>query len=264
MDVIISPSILGYESCLKESMEKIRKILSLGIEWLHLDIMRRPFIPSRETFSEESISMLYGEFGDKAAFDFHLMVSNPDPLIETIDRKIPGSLKSKDAITIHREAYRDDWGEYGSKDLDLYSAMSKDPQLSSKLREMDGLSCERVCKTLKNIRDLGYGAGLALEPGTSFLTISDDMVEQMDMLLLMGVRSGEGGQEYMPEVTGKIKGARNRYRGRMIQVDGGVNEKTIPEIIGGGANNLVIGSYITNAEDLTERINQIRTYIKGR
>lgn len=261
MGILISPSILGYESCLEDSLERIREITSAGIYRLHIDVMRKPFIPSRNAFPEESISRLYEELRELADFDFHLMVSVPDPVIEFINKTISDPERKKQTgITIHREAYRRGLGKYNSKDYDILGVFTGCPRLDRHLRDANVKTGEMVCKTLKGIKTLGYAAGLALEPGTSLDNITSEMAEIVDMILLMSVRSGEGGQRYMREVTEKIREARRRYGGKMIQVDGGVNEETIREVVEAGANNLVIGSYITKAEDLTGRINKIKTY----
>jgi len=238
-------------------------MLSCGIEWLHIDVMRKPFIPSRDAFTEESMHRLYDEFGDDMNLDFHLMVSQPDSLIETIDKTVPSDRRGNTNITIHREAYRlVKIGKYGCKEHDLLRADTGNASLDAYLRGVNTSSGDLVHRTLNNIKESGYKAGLALEPGTSLKNISEDMINVMDMLLLMSVSSGAGGQGYMHAVTGKIREARQNYGSLMIQVDGGINERVLPEVIEAGANNIVIGSYITKAENLADRIDHIRTYIK--
>ena len=84
----------------------------------------------------------------------------------------------------------------------------------------------------------------------------------IDMLLFMSVCSGAGGQSYHNEVTAKIREARQKYKNLTIQVDGGVNKSTIDIVVNAGATNLVIGSYITEAENLAKRIKEIKTAIE--
>lgn len=262
--IIVSPSILGYETNLDGSIENIRKILSCGIEWLHIDVMRKPFIPSKNTFSEESMSKLYNEFADKAKFDFHLMISEPDQVIETINKIISDPDKRRDTIiTIHREAYRNGLGVYNSKEYDLFEISTGNSSLDERLRAANIESGELVCRTLKTIKDGGYKTGLALEPGTSLNNVSKEMLNVMDMILLMSVSSGAGGQGYRQEVTDKIGEAYQRYGRLMIQVDGGINEATLPEVIEAGANNIVIGSCITKSENPIDPINRIKKYMEN-
>ena len=255
--IIISPSILGYESNLEDSFEKIRKIISAGIEWLHIDIMRNPFIPGKNVFSEKLLSRLYNELKNEVNFDFHLMVSNPDELIEFIDSIVDDDKKKNTFITIHREAYRENLGEYDSKEFDLMDIETGDSDLDKKLGDINIEYGKLVFNKLKEIKDKGFKAGLALEPETSLKNISDEMYGLLNMVLLMGVSSGTGGQSYREEVTNKIKELRNMHEKLMIQVDGGMNEDTIKEVTDAGANNIVVGSYITKAENPVEKLNLI-------
>ena len=154
--IIISVSILEYEPYLDKSMGKIRKILSCGIEWLHVDVMRQPFIPSTTTFPEELISRLCDELADEANFDFHLMVSQPDPVVKTIDKIISNVDKKKDTnITISREAYRHGLGVYDSKNYDLLDISTGNPSLDERLRAANINSGELVYRTSKTIKDCG-------------------------------------------------------------------------------------------------------------
>ncbi len=243
--IIISPSILEYEPNLENSFEKIRKILSSGIEWIHIDIMRKPFIPDKNKFSEEALSELYNKFKDYVKFDFHLMVSEPDKLIEFLNNIVEN--KKDTMITIHIESYRKGLGKYDSKDYDLIN----------KFKEINKKNVLLVYNKLKEIKDKGFKVGLALEPNTSLENIKEEMFDLLDMVLLMSVSSGSGGQKYTDNVTNKIKELREKHKKLMIQVDGGMNEETIPVVVKAGANNLVIGSYITRADEPVKQIKSI-------
>ena len=255
--ITISPSILEYEHDIKGSMEKIKEILSCGIEYLHIDIMRKPFT-QKNAFSEKAIEMLYREFHNEANFDFHLMVSNPGGLIAYLNKMVRNSDKENTYITIHREAYRKGLGMYESKDYDLLNIHD------SHVREINEKTGKLIEKALKTIKHYGFKAGIALEPNTSIKNITDDMAHYADLILLMSVCSGAGSQPYKKEVTGKVKEARHKYKHKAIQVDGGINEKTIGEVIHAGASNIVIGSYITKADDPGVPITKIKRYIEPR
>ena len=98
-EVIISPSILEYEPRLDKSMSAISEILSCNISYLHVDIMRPQFIPSKTAFGMDKIKGLYNQFSDKANFDFHLMVSEPDEIIEAVSCMLPQSKREHTIIT---------------------------------------------------------------------------------------------------------------------------------------------------------------------
>lgn len=262
-EIIISPSLLGYESNLRAYNSSIREILDTGIGQLHIDVMRQPFIPGRNAFSEEAMHRLYLKFGDKVDFDFHLMVPDPRPLIDTIDSFVPNNKRSNITITVHRESYRipEQIGDYAQKEYDLLTVDSGDSELNQRLRIANNLAGELLYGTLIGIKGRGYKTGLALEPGTSLENLASGMTSFIDMILLMSVCSGAGGQSYHPEVTSKIEELHKAYPDLMIQVDGGVNEETLATVVNAGANNLVIGSYITSAEDITQRIEEIKRKI---
>ena len=269
MAVIISPSLLGYEKDLRQHNQRIQQIIETGITQLHVDVMREPFIPDREAFSEDDMKWLYGKFGDLVDFDFHLMVDKPGELIRTIDSIIPKDKKQNTNITIHREACRDrrsrkegGLGKFANKEYDLLTYKTKDHDLDKHLREGNTLSGNRVYLTLEYLKKTGYLAGLALEPGTSLDNITQEMLANMDKLLLMTVNSGAGSQGYIPEVTPKIIEVHQRYHKLTIQVDGGIKEATIPTVIQAGAADLVIGSYITGADDMAARIYSIQKQIR--
>lgn len=263
MDAFISLSILGYESCLNKRIENIRKLLSSGIEWLHIDVMRHPFIPGTNAFDKKSISLLYDKFACLANFDFHLMTFKPHLEIKIIDKIISDADKKNTIITIHREAYRKGLGKYNSKEYDLLNINTGNSSLDKRLKAANMESGKLVYETLKNIKEHGYKIGIALEPGTSLNNISDEIADIADIILLMSVSSGAGGHAFNPEVIDKIKEASKRYGHRkMIQVDGGIDDKVLPKVIKAGANNVVIGSYITKAENPAGQLSKIKKFLK--
>lgn len=106
-------------------------------------------------------------------------------------------------------------------------------------------------RTLQHIRDLGCKAGVALNPATP-IEMLDAVMEDVDLILIMSVNPGFGGQKFIESQLEKIRGARQRIEaiqkssGRTIdlQVDGGVNAETAPRIIAAGANVLVAGTAV--------------------
>ncbi len=104
-----------------------------------------------------------------------------------------------------------------------------------------------VENALKQIRRAGVKVGLALNPGTSLSTL-DYLLDEVDMVLLMTVNPGFGGQKYIESSTRKIKALRERAisegRDLDIEVDGGVTRETLPVVLESGANIIVMGSAI--------------------
>lgn len=107
------------------------------------------------------------------------------------------------------------------------------------------------------IRDGGATAGIAINPDTP-LSAVEDCLGDVDLLLVMSVFPGFGGQEFIEEVLTKVRQARETYPYLMIQMDGGVDDQTAAACIEAGANNLVSGSFIFGAEDRAGAIASLR------
>lgn len=108
-------------------------------------------------------------------------------------------------------------------------------------------ACEDVRKALASIRAAGCRAGLSINPGTPVESIKP-YIDDFDMILLMSVEPGSGGQEYIPESTERIRQVRKMLNEagaeKDIEVDGGVRLSNLEEIITAGANVIVAGSAI--------------------
>ena len=108
-------------------------------------------------------------------------------------------------------------------------------------------ACTHLHRTLQHIRSLGKKAGVALNPATP-LSVLDYVLDETDMILLMSVNPGFGGQPYIQAVTDKIRDLRKILtkagRDIDIEVDGGVSLNNLPEILDAGANVLVAGSSV--------------------
>lgn len=110
-------------------------------------------------------------------------------------------------------------------------------------------ACRHLDRTVQLIHSFGKKAGISLNPATS-LSVLDYVLDQADMVLLMSVNPGFGGQKYLPYISGKIKSLRERIDSLGltvdIQVDGGVHLGNAKEVLDAGANILVAGSAIFN------------------
>ena len=118
-----------------------------------------------------------------------------------------------------------------------------------------------VDKTLQQIRDAGCRVGLTLNPATSF-DLLEPFLDKIDMLLVMTVHPGFGGQAFRAEQMEKVKRAaeRNKTRDRKIniEVDGGINAETARVAIQSGANVLVAGTSVFGAPDYAKAIRDLR------
>ena len=111
-------------------------------------------------------------------------------------------------------------------------------------------ACTHLDRTLSYIRELGCKAGVALNPGTPLNTIQHCM-DTLDLLLVMTVNPGFGGQRFIEAMLPKIAQASDMIKGRdiQLQVDGGITADTAAKVIAAGANNLVAGSAIFGAAE---------------
>jgi ribulose-phosphate 3-epimerase len=114
-----------------------------------------------------------------------------------------------------------------------------------------------VAKTLHQIRDGGCRAGLTLNPETSF-DLVEPFLDKIDLLLIMTVHPGFGGQPFRADQMQKVKRARSLNAKIDIEVDGGINAETARLAVENGANVLVAGTSIFHSKDYAEAIRDLR------
>ena len=116
--------------------------------------------------------------------------------------------------------------------------------------------------TLKRIRELGCRSCITIKPATPAKDIFD-LLEFCDMVLVMSVEPGFGGQKFMPQALDKISALRDECQRRNlaveIEVDGGINAQTAPLAVKAGATVLVAGNYVFTADDMAKRIEEIKS-----
>lgn len=108
-------------------------------------------------------------------------------------------------------------------------------------------TCPHLHRTIQQIRDLGVGASVTINPATP-LTALDEILPYVDMVLLMTVNPGFGGQSFIETMYAKIRRLRETIQARGlhmdIEVDGGINGETVGRVVKAGANVLVAGSAV--------------------
>jgi ribulose-phosphate 3-epimerase len=140
----------------------------------------------------------------------HLMITNPQEYIETFAKA------GADVIIVHQEV------------------------------------CPHLHRVIQQIKAAGKKAGVALNPSTPIFLLQD-IISLLDHVLIMTVNPGFGGQDFIPETLPKITHVRQIITQRNlscdIEVDGGIHERTVPQVVRAGANLLVAGSAVYNQQE---------------
>ncbi|MHC1750414.1 MAG: ribulose-phosphate 3-epimerase [Cellulosilyticaceae bacterium] len=114
-----------------------------------------------------------------------------------------------------------------------------------------------IHRTLQRIHELGMKAGVALNPGTP-VSMLEPILQDIDMVLIMSVNPGFGGQKFIPYSLTKIKQVREMIvtsgRDILLEVDGGVDLTNVETVVSAGANVIVAGSAVFNAPNVEERV----------
>jgi len=122
-------------------------------------------------------------------------------------------------------------------------------------------ACPHLHRTLQQIKELGCQAGVALNPHTS-VSLVEDIIEDVDLLLFMSVNPGFGGQKFIYRTIPRIRQAKElitTHNSRaVIEIDGGVGLQNAQQILAAGANVLVAGSSVFKAEDPTDAIKRLK------
>ena len=204
-NIKIAPSILA--SNFSKLNDEVISIENAGADFIHLDIMDGHFVPNL-TFGPPIIKSLRNL--TKLPFDVHLMVSNPDTLLDEYVNA------GANIITVHVEA------------------------------------CNHLARTLNYIKSKGCKAGVAINPHSDIQFI-ENVIEDLDLILVMTVNPGFGGQKFIKSMVKKISSVKEIISTRdiFLEVDGGITKGNSKEVIKAGANVLVAGTSVFNTNQKT-------------
>jgi len=122
-------------------------------------------------------------------------------------------------------------------------------------------SCIHLHRTIQRIKEAGMKAGVALNPHTS-VTLLEDLIEDVDLVLIMSVNPGYGGQKFIKNSISKVTQVKEMIQRKgskaVIEVDGGVNGETAIDLLKAGADVLVAGSYVFNSTNPSQTISELK------
>lgn len=219
---ILAPSILSAD--FSNLSQQIRLVELGGADWIHCDVMDGHFVPNI-TFGPIIIDAV--KRSTHLPVDVHLMIKNPDFLLEEFVKA------GANYLTVHEE------------------------------------EVVHLNRTINKIKELGAKAGVSINPSTPVKNL-EYIAEYVDMVLLMSVNPGFGGQSFISNTINKIKDLvdlRKRLKANfLIEIDGGIDSSTILPTLEAGVDIFVAGSSIFKADNITaataELKNIIRTKIK--
>ena len=140
--------------------------------------------------------------------------------------------------------------------------ISQTARLGAMMMNVHAEACTHLHRTVQEIHDAGMKAGVTLNPASP-VSLLEDIIGDVDMVLLMSVNPGFGGQKFIENTLAKVKRLRKLIAESgskaLIEVDGGVQRETAPRLVEAGVDVLVSGSYVFKSPTPEETIRQLRS-----
>ena len=191
----------------------------LAADFLHLDSDIEMINRSEAEWLH--LDVMDGVFVPNISFDF--------PVLEAVAKKCTKALDVHFMI-VHPEQYIKQTAKLGAMMMNVHYE-----------------ACTHLHRTIQEIHDAGMKAGVTLNPSTP-VCVLEDIIKDVDMVLLMSVNPGFGGQTFIENTIDKVKRLRQLIEEKgskaLIEVDGGVQSETAPRLVAAGVDVLVSGSYV--------------------
>jgi len=158
--------------------------------------------------------------------------------------------------------------ELSKKPLDVHLMIVQPEKFIREVKDLGAMmmnvhfeACPHLHRVVQQIKEAGMKAGVTLNPATPVSMLAD-IIEEVDMVLLMSVNPGFGGQKFIPHTLKKVRELRELITATgshaLIEVDGGVNLQIAPSLIEAGADVLVAGNAVFKADDMIGTIHQLK------